>query len=132
MGIPLKEMAKVAVLIEEYEVLRLLDYEGLSQEAAAEKMNISRPTLTRIYESARNKVAQAFIEGRAIIFEGGNVVFEENWYRCLDCHTLYAAKQNNTDCITCNSAKVEDINAAIKQWGRQGRQRGRNQKQKGL
>ena len=45
------------------EAVRLLDYEGLMQEEAADRMNISRP-LTRIYENARKTIAQAFVEGK--------------------------------------------------------------------
>jgi len=49
---------------DEYETIRLLDYEGLMQEEAAERMNVSRPTLTRIYENARKTMAKAFVEGK--------------------------------------------------------------------
>jgi predicted DNA-binding protein (UPF0251 family) len=52
-GIPRSMIKEVILLYDEYESIRLLDYEGLLQEEAAEKMNISRPTHTRIYENAR-------------------------------------------------------------------------------
>ena len=52
----------IFLLFEEYESIRLLDYEGLNQTEASEQMNVSRPTLTRIYQRARQKVAKAFIE----------------------------------------------------------------------
>lgn len=45
--------------VDEYEALRLMDGEGLTQEAFAARMNIARTTVTAIYESARNKVADA-------------------------------------------------------------------------
>ena len=61
----------VFLLCEEYEALRLNDYEKCNQCEAAVIMQVSRPTFTRIYMSARQKIASAFIEGRQIIIEGG-------------------------------------------------------------
>ena len=63
----------IVLLIEEYEALKLADYNILTQEEAAGKMNVSRPTFTRIYEKARQKIAQALVEGKVILIEGGNV-----------------------------------------------------------
>lgn len=60
---------EVRLLMEEYEAIRLCDYEDLFQEEAAEKMGVSRPTLTRIYDRARKKVAKAFSEGKSIAFK---------------------------------------------------------------
>ncbi|MCR5130137.1 MAG: DUF134 domain-containing protein, partial [Prevotella sp.] len=68
--------AHVELLFDEYESLRLLDYEGKQQMEAAEVMKISRPTLTRIYMEARRKIATAIVEGRKIIITGGNQDFE--------------------------------------------------------
>jgi len=55
-GIPLRALEEVRLSIEEAEALRLKDMEGLEQEQAAEKMNISRPTFQRILTSARQKI----------------------------------------------------------------------------
>jgi len=68
-----------AVLLgyDEYEAIRLLDYEHLQQTEAAAAMNISRPTLTRIYDGARQKVAAALVDGRPISISGGNVGFAD-------------------------------------------------------
>jgi len=65
----------IELLFDEYEALRLLDYEGRQQTEAAEVMNVSRPTLTRIYMEARRKIATAMVEGRHIIITGGNPDF---------------------------------------------------------
>jgi len=46
----------VNMLFEEYESLRLADYDNLTQEEAAKRMNVSRPTFTRIYDRARKKL----------------------------------------------------------------------------
>ena len=56
-------------LLEEYEAIRLADYEN-SHEEAAQRMNISRPTFTRLYDKAR-KHSPAFIESKSIVIRGG-------------------------------------------------------------
>jgi predicted DNA-binding protein (UPF0251 family) len=71
-GIPLKELEEVILLIDEYEAIRLKDFEGLEQEECAKKMNISQPTFHRLVLSARKKIADAIINGKAIKIEGGN------------------------------------------------------------
>jgi len=52
---------------EEFEALRLVDYEGLTQEEAGKRMGVSRGTVWRALSSARKKVAQMLVEGRELI-----------------------------------------------------------------
>jgi len=52
---------------EEFEALRLVDYEGLTQEEAGQRMGVSRGTVWRALTSARKKVAQMLVEGRELI-----------------------------------------------------------------
>jgi uncharacterized protein len=72
-GIPARTLEWVYLGLDEFEAIRLLDYDGLDQVKAAELMGISRPTVTRIYASARKKIAAALTEGKAICIEGGPV-----------------------------------------------------------
>jgi predicted DNA-binding protein (UPF0251 family) len=65
----------VVLTLDELEALRLADLEGLSQEEAAAKMNVSRPTFGRIVDQARKKVATALIRERGIGIEGGVIRF---------------------------------------------------------
>lgn len=67
--VPTPQANPKPVLIEpaEVEALRLVDLEGLSQEAAGEKMGISRGTVWRFLQDARRKVAQALTEGRPLV-----------------------------------------------------------------
>lgn len=58
---------------DEYEVIRLLDYMQMTQEQCAERMQISRPTVTRIYDEARRKIADMLANGRALTIAGGDV-----------------------------------------------------------
>jgi len=71
-GIPLRALEEICLSIEEAEAIRLKDLEGLEQEQGAEKMNISRPTFQRVLASAREKIADALLHGKAIRIEGGN------------------------------------------------------------
>ena len=64
----------VTLGLDEYEVVRLLDYVHLSQQQCAEKMNISRTTVTRMYESARSKIARVLVRGEPLTIAGGDVV----------------------------------------------------------
>ena len=53
----------------EYEVLRLIDYEGMTHEEAAKKMKTSRATIWRLVQSARRKVVRALTESRPIVIQ---------------------------------------------------------------
>lgn len=72
MGVPMHSLEEVVLSVEELEAIRLKDLEGLEQEECADKMKISRPTFFRIIMSAREKVADALVNGKAIKVEGGN------------------------------------------------------------
>jgi uncharacterized protein len=102
-GIPRNRLSAVSLLYDEYEAIRLLDYEGLNQDQAAERMNVSRPTLTRIYEQARKTIAQAFVEGKMINIEGGSVQFDKEWFRCRRCYKLIGGIENHVRCKNCTS-----------------------------
>ena len=58
--------------IEEYEVIRHVDYQKKTHEECAKQMAISRTTVTEIYESARFKIADAITNGKVLCIEGGN------------------------------------------------------------
>lgn len=65
-GVPLRMLDEVILDISELEAIRLCDYKNLDQTKAAEKMHISQSTLQRILSSARKKISQAIIDGKAI------------------------------------------------------------------
>ena len=74
-GIPLSTLQQVQLTFDEIEAIRLADLQGLYQNQAAEKMNISRQTLGRILESAHKKIADALVNGKALAIEAGPVQF---------------------------------------------------------
>lgn len=71
-GIPLSALQIVVLKDEEWEAIRLADYDGLDQEAAARHMGVSRPTFSRVLASARTAVAKALAEGAALQIGGGD------------------------------------------------------------
>jgi predicted DNA-binding protein (UPF0251 family) len=107
-GLP-EENNPVVLNFEEYEAIRLSDFEIYGQVEAAQIMDISRPTYARIYESARRKVAQAFVQGRAIVFEGGKVYFDSEWYSCNHCGCWFNHPAKELDIRTCALCGSEDI-----------------------
>ena len=70
-GIPLHELDEVVLGFDETEALRLADLEDLSQEEVGERMGVSRATVGRILKSARGKVAEALVRGKALRIAGG-------------------------------------------------------------
>ena len=85
-GVPLAALGEVNLLVEEAEAIRLKDLEGLEQEECAHKMNISRTTFSRILDSARQKIADALLNGKAIRIEGGNFEMAVRRFRCISGH----------------------------------------------
>lgn len=108
-GAPATDVEPIELLFEEYEAIRLADYEGLTQEQAAEKMNISRPTFTRIYEKARKAIAKAFVEGKTIVVRGGDFHSDNHWYRCEDCKNVIVSKEEIEKCNYCHSEELNVI-----------------------
>ena len=73
-GVPARELQWTTLRLDEFEAIRLVDGEGLDQQAAAMQMGVSRPTVTRIIASGRAKIARVLAAGQALVIEGGPVV----------------------------------------------------------
>ncbi len=83
LGTPSGEHSEVTLSLDEYEALRLADYEGLYQEAAALRMGVSRQTFGRILEGAHKKVAEALVYGKILRLEGGNTILTKEEKRAM-------------------------------------------------
>lgn len=108
LGLP-EENNPVILNYEEYESIRLSDFELYGQHEAAQVMEVSRPTYARIYESARRKVAQAFVSGRPIVFEGGKVYFDSEWYSCTGCGCWFNHPSKDQEIKNCPLCGAPDI-----------------------
>ena len=73
-------------------------------------MNISRPTFTRLYDKARKKIAKAFVEGKAILIQGGSYMTDDYWYRCGDCHETMVTEKPVENCRKCDSDNIILLN----------------------
>ncbi len=69
-------METVTLTLDEFEAIRLADYQGLYHEQAAGIMGVSRQTFSRIVETARKKVADALVNGRVLGISGGEAAME--------------------------------------------------------
>jgi predicted DNA-binding protein (UPF0251 family) len=73
---------KVTLSIDEYEAIRLIDFERLTQEECAIQMTVSRTTITSIYDMARYKMADALTNGKQLIIGGGEFKLCEHKNEC--------------------------------------------------
>ena len=90
-GIPTFLLEEVVLTLDEFEALRLACLDGLYQARAAKLMRVSRPTFARIIESARHKVADALVHGKALRIEGGPVQQRAGPRRCCRAHDELAS-----------------------------------------
>lgn len=105
---------EISIKVEELEAIRLKDLEGLEQEDCAERMQVSRPTYQRILLSAREKVADCLVNGKALRIEGGNYTRNICPARCLDRGKEWQASYENlgsgegggVSCPSCHSGNV--------------------------
>jgi predicted DNA-binding protein (UPF0251 family) len=107
-GIDLKQ---IQLSLDEFEAFRLADHMGLSHEEAAEEMEISRPTFSRLIEKARTKIASFIIEGKMLNIDGGNIHFRNNIIKCQSCGHMFRTKFNDTvtECPSCHSKNLLNL-----------------------
>ena len=75
----------IIMTVEEYETVRLIDYNGLTQEECADQMQVARATVQHIYKAARNKVADSLVNGRGLKIEGGDFELYDEAERDCGC-----------------------------------------------
>lgn len=109
-GVPASQVVEIVLEIDELEAMRLADLEGLYQEQAAERMNVSRQTFGRIVSSARSKVARALVQGTSLRIEGGEIeMAEQRTFVCLECGhqwQLPFGTGRPAECPECHSGSI--------------------------
>ena len=101
----------VVLTLDEFEAIKLADYEGQYQESAAKGMTISRQTFGRIIDSAHKKIADVLINGKALKIEGGSVVIgSARKVTCTMCPRLHAAPKQADMPEKCRSCKKFNLN----------------------
>ncbi|MHA1368866.1 MAG: DUF134 domain-containing protein [Promethearchaeota archaeon] len=109
-GIPLRDLEYNVLTVEEFEAIRLIDGENYSQIDAASLMKISQPTISRILNSGRHKIADSLINGKAIRIEGGNFKFKFTGYGCQNCNAEWTIDEKTAYAPErCPKCKSEDI-----------------------
>lgn len=74
-GVKMCDLEEVSLTFDEIEAVRLADLESLYQEKVAERMGVSRQTVGRILVTARKKIAEALVNGKAIRLDGGQIQY---------------------------------------------------------
>jgi predicted DNA-binding protein (UPF0251 family) len=114
-GIPARLLDEVCLSLEEAEAIRLKDLQGLEQEQCGESMKISRATFQRILASARQKMADALLNGKAIRIEGGSYGPAAQRYMCgRDAHEWQVPFEQMIEsppeaCPACDSPDIHPI-----------------------
>lgn len=78
-GLQLRGNDPVIMMPDEAEALRLIDYEGLLQEEASQRMGVSRGTVWRCLDSARKKVGAMLVEGRELVISFGELGYKSGY-----------------------------------------------------
>jgi predicted DNA-binding protein (UPF0251 family) len=105
-GIPLRELELAVITVDELEAMRLADYLEMTQEEVAQKMQVSRPTVTRMLARAHRTVAAALVHGKAICIEGGDYRLGQ---QCASCGQWAEVRGGESSPICCGQAlEVKD------------------------
>jgi uncharacterized protein len=118
-GIPLAGLELVTLALDEYEAIRLADFEGLYQEDAAQRMGVSRQTFGRIVESAHRKIAEALVSAKALEIKGGEIeMINQREFQCGDCKHAWPVPFGTGRPAACPQCKSRNIQRAPEDRGR--------------
>lgn len=104
-------LGQISLSLDEFEAFRLADHIGLTHAEAANEMEISRSTFTRLIEEARKKIAGLIVNGNILSIEGGNIHFRKNIVRCMSCEHMFDMNINTsfTECPLCHSTNLLNL-----------------------
>ncbi len=110
-GIRMVDLEETVISVDEFEAVRLKDFEGLEQSDCAKKMNVSQPTFHRLILNARKKLAEAIVKGKAIKIEGGHFRISGNPKKCVCSKCGYSLPKERG--VPCNSVNCPECNALM-------------------
>jgi uncharacterized protein len=105
-GVPGRQIEQVVLALDEFEALRLADFEGRYHDEAAAAMGVSRPTFGRIVEAARRKVADVLLHGKALRIEGGPIAAGDEASCC--CPRRDAEPGTHASCPRCGGIRRDE------------------------
>ena len=126
-GVPGRLLEAVELRLDELEAVRLADLDGLYQDAAAERMGVSRATFGRLVESGRHKIASALLGGKMLMFKGGPVMLRDmRTFRCADCGAQFQVAFGAARPAGCPSCQSKNFHREEEEerGGHRGRGRG--------
>lgn len=131
-GVPLWDLDEEVVLVEEFEAMRLVDLEDLTQEKAAVRMGVSQPSINRLVASIRKKIASALVNGNAIRIEGGDYAIASRGFLCYECKSVWEVPFGEPRPVKCPRCGSPNLHRSPSDRGRGKRGRGRGGAGRGM
>jgi predicted DNA-binding protein (UPF0251 family) len=104
-----KDLESISITLDELEAIRLADFEGLYQEQAAVKMQISRQTFGNIISSAHKKVADFLINSKQLTIQGGKVEADRCGFLCGGCNHHWSVQCGSEKPSVCPECEGTDF-----------------------
>ena len=113
-GTEFPETGVVEMTCDEFEAIRLADVEGLYQDEAAKRMQVSRQTFGNILASARRKLGEMLVYGRSLNIKGGHIMVSSDGrsFGCATCGTDWSVAhgiQRPAECPACASGNIHRL-----------------------
>ena len=113
-GVRMVDLSESTLTLGEFEAIRLKDLLSMDQEKAAKQMNISQPTFHRLLLTARKKIADAIVHGKAIKIEGGKYKLERSnlqyrVFKCSNCGNEWSVPFGIKRPLICPKCKSKNI-----------------------
>jgi len=123
-GVPLRDLEKIVLTMDEFETLRLADLEGLYQDVAGARMGVSRQTFGNILDSAHKKIAECVVNAKAIKIEGGVYTMADmREFECSGCRHAWQVPFGTGRPGACPKCGSKDIHRAAGDESHAGRRR---------
>ena len=110
-GVRGQDVKQIVLTLDEFEAFRLADQLAYSHAQAADEMEISRSTFSRLIVKARKKIADFIIQGGVLTIGGGTVHFRVNILQCRDCGHMFKVQFEHEvfECPECHSVKILNL-----------------------